>query len=293
MTDTAPPPLDASNLVPGWLIRLAAVGWRLLAAIALGVVLLLLVMILWTVAASILIAGIVAATFAPFVIRLRDRGWSRIKAAAAVFVGAGVVIIAILVVIALAFIPYIADFLAAVSAGVAVAKAQLATITIPPEIGQLLSDATDAIKAWATSAASSVAGNVGQVATIAVLGTFLTFFFLMDGDKAWVWVLSAANTWRRDAITTSGHVALERVGGYLRGTAIIAAFDGLMVGLFMFVLGMPLVAPLAVIVFIGRFIPYIGGLITTAIVLMVALESVGTTAALVLLVLIAILTFVQ
>ena len=35
---TALPPDD--GLVPGWLQRLAAVGWRLLAAIALGLVLL-------------------------------------------------------------------------------------------------------------------------------------------------------------------------------------------------------------------------------------------------------------
>ena len=48
------------------------------------------------------------------------------------------------------------------------------------------------------------------MATIAILGTFLTFFFLMDGDKAWTWALSSANTWRRDAVETSGHVALER-----------------------------------------------------------------------------------
>src|SRR5215831_10059322 len=54
MTETAPPPLDASELVPGWLIRLAAVGWRLLAAIALGVVLVQIIVVLWTVTASIL-----------------------------------------------------------------------------------------------------------------------------------------------------------------------------------------------------------------------------------------------
>ena len=208
MTETAPPTPDASELVPGWLIRLAAVGWRLLAAIALAVVLVQIVVTLWTVTASILLAGIIAATFAPFVLRLRDRGWSRIKAAAAVFIGAGVVIIAILAVITLAFLPYVSEFLSALTSGIAAVQARLADVNVPPEIGRLISDATDALKAWASTAASNVAGNVGSVATIAVLGTFLTFFFLMDGDKAWVWALSSANTWRRDAITSSGHIAL-------------------------------------------------------------------------------------
>ena len=91
---------------------------------------------------------------------------------------------------------------------------------------------------------------------------------MMDGDKAWVWALSSANEWRREAITTSGHVALQRVGGYLRGTAVIAAFDGLFEGLFLLILGVPHALPLAVIVFFGRFIPYVGGLVTTILLLL-------------------------
>ena len=129
---------------------------------------------------------------------------------------------------------------------------------------------------------------------MAILATFLTFFFMMDGDKAWVWALSSANTWRREAITTSGHVALERVGGYLRGTAVIAAVDGLAEGLFLVILGVPLAAPLAVIVFFGRFIPYIGGFVTT--ILAAARDArvtVGTTAAIILLILISILNLIQ
>ena len=293
MTETAPARPEGSQLVPGWLIRLGAVGWRLLAAVALGFVLLQIAVTLWTVVASILIAGVIAATFAPYVLRLRDRGWSRIRSAAAVFLAAAAVIIAVVAVVAVAFLPYVADVLNAIGTGVAALQARLGELNIPPEIGLAIARATDGLKEWASGAASSIAGNLGEVAAIAILGTFLTFFFLMDGDKAWVWLLSLANTWRRDAVTTSGHVALERVGGYLRGTAIIAAFDGIAVGIFMFLLGMPLVLPLAVIVFLGRFIPYVGGFIAYVLVLMVALASVGPTSALILLVLIGILTFVQ
>ncbi len=96
MTEIAPPTSDASRLVPGWLERLAAVGWRVLATIALGLVLIWIAVLLGTVTASILVAAIVAATFAPFVLTLRRRGWSRIKAAAAVFLGAMFVILATL-----------------------------------------------------------------------------------------------------------------------------------------------------------------------------------------------------
>ena len=282
-----------SDLVPGWLVRLAAIGWRLLATILLGLVLLFIALELGTVTASILIAAIVAATFAPYILALRNRGWSRIKAAAAVFLGAALVIVTTFVIIGLAFFPYVAQFLDALSTGLATLQARLADLSIPPPIGFAIDRIVNGVQGWFAASAHGVAADVGTLATVAILGTFLTFFFMMDGDKAWVWALSSANTWRRDAITTSGHVALERVGGYLRGTAIIAAFDGAAEGLFLVLLGVPLAGPLAVIVFFGRFIPYIGGLVTTIILLLVTLASQGTTAALILLALIAILNIIQ
>jgi putative heme transporter len=293
MTEAAAEPPAGDDLVPGWLERLAAIGWRLLATILLGLVLLYIAAELWTVTASILVAAIIAATFAPYVLNLRQRGWSRIKAAAAVFLGAAFVIVATLIIIAIAFIPYIQPVLDGISAAVSTFQAQLADLSIPPEIAFATDLVVRGVEAWLSASAASVAGDVAAVATVALLATFLTFFFMMDGDKAWVWALSSANTWRRDEITTSGHVALERVGGYLRGTAVIAAVDGVAEGLFLVILGVPLAAPLAVIVFFGRFIPYIGGFVTTVLLLLVTFASQGATAAVILLILISILNIIQ
>ncbi len=293
MTEIPPATAEGAGLVPGWLLRLAAVGWRVLATVALGLALLWIAAVLWTVTASVLVAAIVAATFAPFVLNLRDRGWSRIRAAAAVFVGAGIIIIATLVVVAVAFLPYISQAVDALSTGITALKAALADVHIPPEVGAAIDQATKGLQAWLSGAVSDIGGQIAEAATIGILATFLTFFFMMDGDKAWVWVMSSANAWRRDAITTAGDDALGRVGGYLRGTAVIAAFDAAMEGLFLWILGVPLVLPLAVIVFFGRFIPYVGGLITTLLLLIVTIGTVGTTAAVILLVLIGILNIIQ
>jgi predicted PurR-regulated permease PerM len=282
-----------SDLVPGWLVRLAAVGWRLLATTLLALVLLAIAVELWTVTASILVAAIVAATFAPYVLELRRRGWSRIKAAAAVFLGAAFVIVTTLIIIVIAFLPYVGPVLDAIHAGVSSFQAALAQLSFPPSVGVAVDLVSRGLEFWLSASAASFASDIASVATVALLATFLTFFFLMDGDKAWVWVLSSANTWRRDEITTSGHVALERVGGYLRGTAILAAVDGIAEGLFLVILGVPLAAPLAVIVFFGRFIPYVGGFVTTVLLLLVTYASQGATAAIILLILISILNIIQ
>ena len=195
--------------------------------------------------------------------------------------------------VAIAFLPYISQAVDALSTGIAALKAALADVHIPPEVGAAIDQATKGLQAWVSASLSEIGGQIGEAATIGILATFLTFFFMMDGDKAWVWVMSSANAWRRDAITTAGDDALGRVGGYLRGTAVIAAFDAAMEGLFLWILGVPLVLPLAVIVFFGRFIPYVGGLITTLLLLIVTIGTAGTTAAVILLVLIAILNIIQ
>ncbi len=293
MTEITPAMPEGSDLVPGWLQRLAAVGWRLLATIALVLVLLWIAILLATVTASILVAAIVAATFAPFVLTLRNRGWSRIKAAAAVFLGAGFIITATLVVIVLAFLPSIRSVLDGLTSGIARFKDLLASVDIPPEVGAAIDHATQGLQAWISTEVSNIAGGIATVATVAILGTFLTFFFLMDGDKAWNWAMASASTWRREAIATAGDVALERVGGYLRGTAVIAAFDGITEAFFLVILGVPNAGALGVIVFFGRFIPYVGGLVSTVVLLFATLATAGQTAAVVLLVLITILNVIQ
>ncbi len=282
-----------SDLVPGWLRRLAAIGWRVLAAIALGAALIWIAVLLSTVTVSILVAAIVAATFAPFVLALRNRGWSRIKAAAAVFVGAFIILGAVLVLILVAFMPYISQTLDRLTTGLTSLQQLLADVNVPPEVSAAIQHATQGLQAWVSENVSEVFGTIGSIATIAILGTFLTFFFMMDGDKAWVWLLSSANAWRREAIDKSGDIALDRVGGYLRGTAVIAAFDAIAEGLFLVILGVPLAAPMAILVFFGRFIPYVGTLVTTFVLVMVTLGTAGSTAALILLILIGILGFIQ
>ena len=97
------------SLAPAWLDHLAALGWRVLVTVALAAVVIWLALVLSTITASVLIAVIIAATFAPLATALRNRGWSRTKTAAVVTVGAILVITAVIVLIVLAFVPYVPE----------------------------------------------------------------------------------------------------------------------------------------------------------------------------------------
>ena len=287
------PVIPSDTLVPSWLQRLAAFGWRVLVTLALGIVLVQLAMLLGVVTASILVALIVAATFAPYVRRLRDRGWNRTKAAAVVsLVALGAIVVTALL-LAVAFLPYVAELLAAVRAGGEAVRDALANAGLPPVATNLVAFAIDQIRSFIATAASEIAGPIAALVTALILGGFLTFFLLQDGDRAWTWTVGPLKDWRSEAITASGRVALERVGGYLRGTAILAATDAISDFIFLLILGVPLAGPLAVLVFVGGFIPYLGGFIATTVLVLVTLATNGPTDVVILLALITIMNLIQ
>ncbi len=281
-------PGSSAALVPDWLVNLAALGWRVLAIAGLVVVLWLVATLLWTVTASIAVAIVISAVFAPFVLRLRGRGRSRNAAAGIVWVAAIVTVTVILLVLAFAFLPYAVDMAAEINAGLANLQARLAELQVPAWVGTVVRDAFEFVRSTAGHAAGGIVASAAGVVTVLILATFLIFFFLRDGDRAWVWMFQAVGDQKRDRITAAGHVALSRVGGYLRGTTVLAGLVAVTDFAFLWLLGVPLALPLSVLAFLSGYIPYFGGFVATAIILVVTLGSLGAGPALVLLVLIGV-----
>jgi predicted PurR-regulated permease PerM len=246
-----------------------------------------------TVTASVLVALIVAATFAPYVDALRQRGWASTKAAAAVSVGALAIVGGVAVLVALAVVPYISELISTIEASVASLRTALAAASVPPEIVTAVEAVLSGTHDWISSAIASAVASAAGVVTVLFLGGFLTFFLLQDGDKAWAWTVSGTSGWRQKALTDSGRDALELVGGYLRGTAVNAATDAASDFVFLTILGVPLAGPLAVLVLLGGFIPYVGTALTTAVLVLVTWSTVGLGSVAILLVLIAITNVIQ
>ena len=281
---TASVPADAV-VIPGWLRRLGALSWRLLAISGMAAVTIWLAVLLGTVTVSVLLSLVVAASFAPMVGRLRARGWSKTKSSALATLLFFLIGVIVLLVIALAFIPNVVEMVRSIQSGVAELRAQLEALSLPSVVGALLQQVVDGIRAWLGAALGNVVGVIASVVTVAILSLILTFFVLNDGERAWNWLLQITTDAKRGRIDASGRDALERVGGYLRGTAILSAARAAAYAVFLVVLGVPSVLPLAILVILGGFIPYVGPFLAMAAVLLVALGTVGPQATLVLLVL--------
>lgn len=290
-SEPAPPPPAAgpatTELVPGWLARLAAIGWRILVAVAVLVLAGMAMAKLAVVTGAILVGLIATAVVYPLVQQLRDRGWPRGRAAGAVSVLALLAVVLTIVLIAVAFLPYVADLIRLVSGGITKLSDDLSQVGVPQPILAVLDRVVADAQAWFLATLSAAIAPIANFVTILILGGFLTFYLLEDGDRLWGTATSNIDDWRAEQLSGRGEIALEQVGGYLRGTAVLAATDAISDWVFLSVLGVPFAGPLAVFVFIGGFVPYLGGIVTVSAMALVTLASQGPLAAGVLLALIA------
>jgi predicted PurR-regulated permease PerM len=124
---------------------------------------------------------------------------------------------------------------------------------------------------------ATVAGEV--IASIVFL-FFVTFFLLKDGRGIWNWLIGGFGRYR-DRFDRAGRASWETLSQYVHGTVIVAAIHSVVIAIVLVIMGVPLVAPLAVIVFFGSFIPIVGILVAGAVAVLVVFSVKGGIAALV------------
>ena len=78
---------------------------------------------------------------------------------------------------------------------------------------------------------------------------------------------------------TPGGCPGRTLAAYARGTVLIAAIDAFGIGLGVALVGVPLAGPITVLVFFGSFIPIVGALVSGFVAVIIALATVGVTAA--------------
>lgn len=112
--------------------------------------------------------------------------------------------------------------------------------------------------------------------TAVLLTIVVLFFFLKDGRSMWIFLTRPLTGRTLHRTQHAGEQAISAMGGYLRGTTIIALIDAIGIGLAMFFLGIPFALPLTMIIFLGGFIPVIGATITGIFAVLVAFVTSGT-----------------
>ena len=131
------------------------------------------------------------------------------------------------------------------------------------------------------SGALGALSTAGTVLAGFVLVVFLLVFFLHDGRRMWRGVTSPLPERHRERIRRAGDRAFSDLTSYVRVTVVVALIDAVGIGLGLWITGVPLVLPLAALVFFGAFVPIIGAFVTGLVAVLIALVSQGFVVALV------------
>ncbi|SFP74131.1 Predicted PurR-regulated permease PerM [Amycolatopsis arida] len=151
------------------------------------------------------------------------------------------------------------------------------------QLNQLFQQTQDWI---AANNASVFATALGAFSTLGgvLIGTLLALVALVmllgDGPKIWNFVLRPWRPGTRELVDDAGREAFHGLVMFIRTTALVALIDAVFIAIGLLILRVPLVLPLATLVFIGGFVPYAGAFVSGALVVGVALVSNGPVTAL-------------
>ena len=124
---------------------------------------------------------------------------------------------------------------------------------------------------------------VVEVVTGAVLAIIVTFFVLKDGDRVAVRLRERLAPATADRVMRGGRVAWETMSRYIKGLAVVGLVDATAIAIGLLLVGVPLVVPLAILVFLGAFFPLVGAFVSGLVAVAVALVNGGPTDALIVL----------
>lgn len=147
------------------------------------------------------------------------------------------------------------------------------------QLDKLTEQAAEAAR-QATADPLAGARTAAEAAGAVLLVIVLLFFLLKDGRPMWRWVLRRAAERHRPVMADAGRAGWQTLAAYSRGTVVIAAIDATGIGAALLVLGVPLALPLALITFLGAFVPIIGATVAGSMAVLVALAGNGPTTAL-------------
>ncbi len=139
-------------------------------------------------------------------------------------------------------------------------------------------EVTESLASFNAKTFTRLAG-VMQGLTIAGLSLVFAWFFTWDGDKQFKGVVNLFPSRNHRHLREIGERIWTALSGYVQGVLLVATADALLLGLGLWIIGVPLVLPLMLLMFLSAFVPYLGPLVAGAMAGLVGLSEGGLTMA--------------
>jgi predicted PurR-regulated permease PerM len=247
---------------------------------------------MWPVIWPLVIALLVTTLTWPMARFLRRRGWHPALAASTVMVLFLAVAAGIVALIAVPVASQADDLTAGVVDGIEQLRKWAA--------GPPLNIGDDQLSSALDAAVARIQGSVGSIITAtvtgvgavangvitAVLALFLMFYFLKDGPRLLPWLARQLPGRLASDVPAVAERCWDTLGSFVRSQAFVGLLDAVFIGLGLWIVGVPLVLPLAVLTFVAAFVPIVGALFAGFVAVLIALVSNGPTDALIVLVII-------
>jgi predicted PurR-regulated permease PerM len=277
-----PGALSGLFAAPQWLRDLGFSSWLLVGFGAALVAFIWLLSLTETIVLPVITAGIIASVASPLVDWMNRRGVPR-------GVGAALVMLAIVLLalaVGLLVLAGIASEASSLSAGLKDGAGQLQAWAQDlgvkaPTAAQANVDASAGLSDAFAALTHGLLGGIDRLASLAVFLSFtaLSLFFLLKDAPA----IGGFVERHLGVPVPVAHSVLGRVAGSMRGyflgVTIVALWSTLIVGAGALVLGVPLVGTIAVVTFLGGYVPYIGAWTAGVFAVLIALGGEGTEVA--------------
>ncbi|MCF4006820.1 AI-2E family transporter [Corynebacterium uropygiale] len=153
-------------------------------------------------------------------------------------------------------------------------------LSIPAEIN--IVEQARKLTSFAGTGASALATGaleLGLTTADAIAGFLITlfalYFFLYQGRSIWRFSLNFVPSSARRRFDEAMRAGWESLGAYARMQIGVAAINGGGIGIGAWLLGLPLVVPITVVVFLCSFVPILGALVSGAFAVLIALVDGG------------------
>ncbi|MBF4574040.1 AI-2E family transporter [Herbiconiux sp. VKM Ac-1786] len=280
---------DALDSVPAGMQIAGAWSWRILVVLGVLAVLIFLIIQLRLLIIPVMLAVVLSALLVPFKNFLVRHRWPSWLAIVTAEVGTLVVVAALIFLVATQVSSGFADLRSQSMTSYNDLKSWLASSPLQvseSDFNGYVTQVWDAVQqdsGMLISGAAAVGSSIGHVLTGALLTLFATLFILIDGERIWRWVVRLFPRKARAATDGAGRTGWQTLQNFVKVQILVASIDALGIGIGAAILQVPLAIPIAVLVFLGSFIPIIGAVLTGAVAVFIALVYNGWVIALIML----------
>lgn len=264
---------------PEWLRDAGGVAWLIVGIVLVVVGAVVLLSLTQAIVMPLITAFVVASVGAPVVGWLQGHRIPRAAGTALLLLLLVLIVAAIFVIVlggVTSQLADIKDILRAASDKIAKALRELGVGDQTAADAQV--KASSDVSSLASTLLHGLAGGLSAVGSLVgylSLTLLSLFFILKDGPTLRAWVERNAGGLPPATAHTIVEEMLRALRGYFGGVTAVAAFNAVVIGLGALVIGVPLAGTIAIVTFVGAYIPYIGAWTAGVFAVLLALGQGG------------------